>query len=192
MARKPPPPSPDASPAAPPAASPAGGWWSTLPGIITGAAAVITAVTGLIIALKSAGLLDPGTPTPPPPVTGHQAPDCRAAAVQIASPGDREAVTAAFNVSGSSTPDPDCRYVFLIVQDVPRAGRRWRVIDIPQLQRNGAWAARAVLDHIPVGAEATLVAHVTADPGAYRLHEELHAHPAYGATSNFVTVRRVQ
>lgn len=33
------------------------GWWSTLPGILTAAAAVLTAVTGLVVALNQAGVI---------------------------------------------------------------------------------------------------------------------------------------
>lgn len=32
------------------------GWWQTLPGVLTAAAAIITAVTGLLVALNQAGL----------------------------------------------------------------------------------------------------------------------------------------
>jgi hypothetical protein len=33
-------------------------WWQTIPGILTAAAAIITAVTGLIVALQQAGVFD--------------------------------------------------------------------------------------------------------------------------------------
>lgn len=39
-------------------------WWTTLPGVLTGAAAVLSAVTGLIVAIHQLGLFS-GAPTPP-------------------------------------------------------------------------------------------------------------------------------
>jgi len=40
--------------------SKSGGWWQTLPGILTAVAAIITAVAGLIIALHQTGILGGG------------------------------------------------------------------------------------------------------------------------------------
>jgi hypothetical protein len=49
-------------------------WWLTLPGILTAAAAVITAITGLLLGLNGAGLLgghgSPTTATSAPPARG--------------------------------------------------------------------------------------------------------------------------
>jgi len=45
-------------------------FWSTLPGILTGIAAILTAIGGLIIALNAAGIISispDATPTPTPP-----------------------------------------------------------------------------------------------------------------------------
>jgi len=36
------------------------GWWQTLPGILTAAAAIITAITGLLVALHQTGFFDHG------------------------------------------------------------------------------------------------------------------------------------
>ena len=46
-------------------------FWSTLPGILTGIAAIITAIGGLIIALNVAGIITitPETPAPTPTIT---------------------------------------------------------------------------------------------------------------------------
>jgi hypothetical protein len=41
-------------------------WWQTVPGILTAAAATITAVTGLIVALQQAGVFDTATAADPP------------------------------------------------------------------------------------------------------------------------------
>jgi hypothetical protein len=38
-------------------------WWQTLPGVITGLAAVITALAGLVVAIRQAGWIGPPTPT---------------------------------------------------------------------------------------------------------------------------------
>lgn len=38
-------------------------WWATLPGLLTAAAAVITAVTGLLLGLGQLGVFDGGRPT---------------------------------------------------------------------------------------------------------------------------------
>ncbi len=37
-------------------------WWATLPGLLTAAAAVITAVTGLLLGLGQLGVFDGGLP----------------------------------------------------------------------------------------------------------------------------------
>jgi hypothetical protein len=37
-------------------------WWYTLPGVLTGAAAVVTALAGLVVALKQTGLFGPEVP----------------------------------------------------------------------------------------------------------------------------------
>ena len=46
-------------------------WWQTLPGIITGLTAIVTALAGLVVAIQQTGWLGPGTQTPPsrPPAT---------------------------------------------------------------------------------------------------------------------------
>jgi hypothetical protein len=49
-------------------------WWTTLPGVLTGIAALVTAGTGLLVALVQGGMLGPG----------H---DRRAPAQQVAPPG---------------------------------------------------------------------------------------------------------
>jgi hypothetical protein len=41
-------------------------WWATLPGLLTAAAAVITAVTGLLLGLGQLGVFDAGKPTTAP------------------------------------------------------------------------------------------------------------------------------
>ena len=41
-----------------------GSWWRTVPGILTAAAATITAVTGLIVALQQSGWIGSGNPSP--------------------------------------------------------------------------------------------------------------------------------
>ena len=43
-------------------------WWYTLPGVLTGIAAVATAVTALIATLQGIGLFGGEEPEPPPPV----------------------------------------------------------------------------------------------------------------------------
>lgn len=51
-------------------------FWRTLPGILTGIAAVISAIGGLILALNAAGIIDntPVTPTPTPVATYNLTP----------------------------------------------------------------------------------------------------------------------
>ncbi len=41
-------------------------WWRTVPGFLTAAAAIITAVTGLILALQQTGMFSPDSRTGPP------------------------------------------------------------------------------------------------------------------------------
>ncbi|MDP9696658.1 UNVERIFIED_ORG: hypothetical protein J2X79_004241 [Arthrobacter globiformis] len=49
-------------------------WWATLPGLLTAAAAVITAVTGLLLGLGQLGVFDAGKPaTASSPPTGSPA-----------------------------------------------------------------------------------------------------------------------
>lgn len=54
----------------------AGSWWSTMPGILTGIAALVTAVAGLLAAIGQFGWLDPKPdegPTDKPAIAGVQA-----------------------------------------------------------------------------------------------------------------------
>jgi GUN4-like len=46
-----------------------GGFWTTLPGILTGIAGVIGAITALVLGLKEAGLINPKNPVPSPTVS---------------------------------------------------------------------------------------------------------------------------
>lgn len=112
--------------------------------------------------------------------------------VDIGSPKKGEQVPAEVDVSGTSTVHPTCRYVFLIAQDVPPTGRRWKILDIPQLQNDGTWTGKVRLDYVSVGTEVTIVAHVTGNSRAYKPQQILSAPPDHGMPSNFVTVRRVQ
>jgi hypothetical protein len=51
-------------------------WWQTIPGILTATAAIITAVTGLLIALYQVGVFDGrGRVEPKPPITSANPPD---------------------------------------------------------------------------------------------------------------------
>ena len=84
-------------------------WWQTLPGIITGLAAVITAVTGLIVAIQQTGWLGtrttpavsspsapappgatPPTTRPPEPSSGRRSPGAGPAAYAVALPALRD------------------------------------------------------------------------------------------------------
>jgi hypothetical protein len=60
---------------------PSGGFWSTLPGILTGLAAVIAAITTAVVATRS----NP-TPTPQPVPAAYQAPEQTPAATPTANP----------------------------------------------------------------------------------------------------------
>lgn len=42
-------------------------FWTTIPGILTGCAAVITAIGGIVVVLVTTGIIIPRTPTPTPP-----------------------------------------------------------------------------------------------------------------------------
>ncbi len=63
-----------------------GSFWTTGPGILTGVAALITAIGGLIAALHSAGLLGSGTTPPPAGVASPPAAVATAPAQDLASP----------------------------------------------------------------------------------------------------------
>ena len=74
------------------AGQPRGGqsWWLTLPGILTAAGTVITAITGLLVVLNQAGLVggSDSTATPSSTATGVSPPTSETAA--IASPPTSE------------------------------------------------------------------------------------------------------
>ncbi|HYB44051.1 MAG TPA: hypothetical protein VEL75_19885, partial [Candidatus Methylomirabilis sp.] len=52
-----------------------GSWWRTLPGVLTAAAATITALAGLLVALHQSGLIGGGAQQSPPPSTVQARPD---------------------------------------------------------------------------------------------------------------------
>ncbi|NKX54185.1 hypothetical protein [Arthrobacter mobilis] len=68
-------------------------WWTTMPGILTAAAALITAVTGLVVGLAQAGLLGRPGPEPGP------------AASSPAAPGPAETPAGTSGRDGASGPD---------------------------------------------------------------------------------------
>jgi len=70
-------------------------FWTTLPGILTGCAGLITAITGLIGACYASGLLAGPTPTTPPPT-----------AVSIAPTETPQPISASTNVITLVAPNP--------------------------------------------------------------------------------------
>jgi hypothetical protein len=83
-------------------------FWTTLPGILTGVAAVITAVDGLIGGLYAAGIIgnEPNSPTPEPPVTITTPPDTITATPPDNNPGEGCVMTVV-NPLVSLKRDPD-------------------------------------------------------------------------------------
>ncbi|HNU11155.1 MAG TPA: hypothetical protein PKJ45_07295, partial [Rubrivivax sp.] len=76
-------------------------WWQTLPGVLTGIAAVITAVGGLILALHQSGVFEKRAANPTSPDTRDQRPpvasagkDAAQASAVNAQPGDAALVRA--------------------------------------------------------------------------------------------------
>jgi hypothetical protein len=66
-------------------------WWSTFPGILTGAAAVITAVTGLLLGLAQLGVFNadtPATASSSPPGPGSSQPSSPVSASGDPTPGN--------------------------------------------------------------------------------------------------------
>ncbi len=153
---------------------------------------LIAGVPALLKSCESAGLIGPGVQTGAASPAGPEAlPDCRALKVLISAPANGYPVTRPFPVVGSSTPDPRCRYVYLIAEDAnPAGGRRWTVIDNRPVAPDGTWSATADLRQVAVGSAATLTAYVTADPESYRAGDRLGHPPRFGAMSNPVNVER--
>jgi len=61
------------------------GWWQTLPGLLTAAAAIITAVTGLLVAVHQTGFFD-RSPQPPPQTQSKSLPVGKSEAAGAATP----------------------------------------------------------------------------------------------------------
>ncbi len=83
-----------------------GGWWRTVPGILTATAGIITAVTGLIVALHQAGIFDWGRQKAPqvqngainpPKVAGQTAQE---SANATKAPSSSQAAPYSVNLSG--------------------------------------------------------------------------------------------
>jgi len=63
-------------------------FWTTLPGILTAVAAVITAITGLLVALGQSGLLEGGTANDDPTAAASTPPESPATASSADAEGD--------------------------------------------------------------------------------------------------------
>lgn len=83
-------------------------WWQTLPGVITSLTAAVTAVAGLIVAVKQAGWI--GTPAPP--------------AVQVSAP--------AAGSSSSTTTSPSAPATTVAAS--PPASSAARAVELPALR----------------------------------------------------------
>jgi hypothetical protein len=81
------------------------GWWSTLPGVLTAAAAAITAVGGLILALNQAGIFHGSTPATPP----IAAPSPDASAKPANTPATTVAASAPAVAAAPSNPAPSAQ-----------------------------------------------------------------------------------
>ena len=156
--------------------------------LITGLTALITSVTSLITSCENAKKTEQIVEEV------RELKNCRyEVVVNICNPGEGDQVPKQIDIIGTSTVHPTCRYVFLFAQDVlPTGVRRWKVVDVPQLQNNGKFAGTALLDYVPLGQKVTLVAHITGNSKAYKPHQVLYSAPDYGMPSNFVNVRRTQ
>jgi len=74
-------------------------FWKTAPGILTGAAAVVTAVAGLVAALVNAGLLD--RPVDKPPVADAAPPTQQTTGAAGTQPGNQTSGNQSPIVSGT-------------------------------------------------------------------------------------------
>ena len=65
-------------------------WWQTIPGILTASAAVITAITGLVVAIKQSHTLQSSPAPTPTPLTVEATPTLTPETLTPASASDRQ------------------------------------------------------------------------------------------------------
>lgn len=111
--------------------------------------------------------------------------------IKIRDPKDGDQVPSQVDVIGMSTVHEECQYVFIFVRGAEPPANYWRVTDLVQVNTNGQWAGKALLDEVPIGTEATIEARVAVDPQSYRTGQRLSIPPTKGARSSQVRVRRV-
>jgi hypothetical protein len=158
-------------------------WWQTLPGIITGLTAIVTALAGLVVAIQQTGWLGPGTPTSPsrppattsappasaPPATPAPAPPAPAAAPPSASRAASAPATAARAPVPVALPAlreykfPGATITLLKSEVVPRTTEsdelrfRLRMLNHDRFDKN-FWdqSFRLILDGVPRAPESGL------------------------------------
>lgn len=112
--------------------------------------------------------------------------------VVIDEPKDGDHVSPEVNVSGLCSIHETCRYAFVIVRGTVAPANYWKVSGLFQVNKDGKWKGKVLLDHIPTGEEVAIEARVTDNPKAYVVGQRLSLPPEKGAPSNIVHVRRVQ
>jgi hypothetical protein len=154
-------------------------FWLTLPGVLTGFAGFLAAVATVVVALKNLNLW----PKPD---------SCRNVEVVIRQPKEGDQASSLADVTGTTTVDEECRYVFIVVAPMRPPTKFWRITDLTQVQKDGSWAGNALLDEIPLASEATIEVRVTSEPDIYRIDQHLPNPPTKGRPSDLVRIRRVQ
>ncbi|ETW97149.1 MAG: hypothetical protein ETSY1_23835 [Candidatus Entotheonella factor] len=112
--------------------------------------------------------------------------------VSVNQPQQNAQVKREVDVSGTSTVHEICRYIFLILRDVSSPGLPWKIVDIVQVNTNGRWAGKIVLDGFPIGTEVEIEARGIGRSDAYTIGEPLPVPPEKGVPSNIIHVRRVE
>ena len=112
--------------------------------------------------------------------------------VTINGPEAGDHVSSEVDVYGTTVIDERCRYVFIIVRGTLPPVQYWKIADLVQVNRNGQWAGKVLLDEIPVGEEATIEAQVSSRPDTYRIGQRFSVPPTFGSLSDIIRVRRVQ
>ncbi|MEM6837101.1 MAG: hypothetical protein AAF609_09610 [Cyanobacteria bacterium P01_C01_bin.120] len=129
-------------------------FWSTLPGILTGLAGVIGAITALIVGLKEANLIGQ-TPAPPEPAPSQPESEpsqpVEAVAVDDIPFGDDEEFALDFQFYSES---PEYKSMFVSADDQGLLGYGWAEGEASQEAADAAAQADCQDDLLEIGVEA--------------------------------------
>jgi hypothetical protein len=93
------------------------------------------------------------------------------------------------DIVGEATRHGACRYVWILLQDQSWLFRYYMVTDQAQLQEDGSWAARLLLDDIDPGSRAEVRARLTQRPQTYQVLSAVTYPLQLGTYSDAVVIR---